>query len=424
MPQFSQQVQSVIEAHGLLSKGSHVLVGVSGGADSVALLQLLVSLAESFDLSISVAHLNHGIRPEAAEDAAFVKALCKDLGVPFYTEEVDVPAQAEATGASLEMAARDARYAFFSRTVAKCGADAVATAHTRDDQAETVLLKLCRGAGTAGLRGVARKTVMHGVRVIRPLLDVSREEVVGFLNERELAWREDATNTDTRMKRNFVRHEVLPLLESGLNPRVKEALSRTAELLGEEEALLTALAKQALKGVQDEAGELRLNPLCALEPALRRRVLQAWLIRMGVPKGDVCFDLVERLDAMSKSTDGSQLVELAPGCNVQREYDRLRVTHGATDTCAIPETTLNVPGETLLAGAGLRITATLSEGFERTPAGPLGEFPCKAWIRWDADAPPLLRVRAWYPGDRIHPVGLEGSCKLQDLFVDAKVPRS
>jgi len=424
MPQLQQQVQSSIEAHGLLSEGSHVLVGVSGGADSITLLQLLVSLAEALDLSVSAAHLNHGIRPEAAEDATFVETLCEDLGVPCYTEEVDVPAQAESTGASLEMAARDARYAFFSRTATQCGANAVATAHTRDDQAETVLMKLCRGAGTAGLRGIAWETVIHGVRVIRPLLDVSREEVVGFLNERGLAWREDATNADTQFKRNFVRHEVLPLLERGLNPRVKEALARTAELLGEEEALLTALTRQALEKVQAETGALQLGPLAAMEPALRRRILQAWLIRMGVPKAEVCFDLVERLDAMSQSTSGSRTIELAPGCRVQREYDQLRVTGGATETAVIQETALNVPGETLLPVAGLRITATLSEGFERTPAGPLGQFPCEAWIRWDADQPPALHVRAWRPGDRLHPVGLEGSCKLQDLFVDAKVPRS
>ena len=423
MPQPQQQVQSAMETRRLLAKGSHVLVGVSGGADSVALLHILAALSEPLDVSVSVAHLNHGIRPEAAEDAVFVEALCKDLGVPFYMATVDVPARAKAAGESLEMAAREARYAFFSRTATECGADTVATAHTHDDQAETVLLKLCRGAGTAGLRGIARDTIIHDVRVIRPLLDVSRDDVEAYLNDHGVSWREDATNADTRLRRNFIRHEVLPLLERGLNPRVKEALSRTAELLGDEETLLSAMTEQALEGAQSEAGELRIGELTTMEPGLRRRVLQAWLLRMGVPKGNVRFDIVERLDAISTSTSGSQTLELAPDCNVVREYGQLRVTGAESAASVIPETVLNVPGETLLTAARLRITATFSEGFERTPAGPLGVFPCEAWVRWDADTPPVLTVRAWRPGDRIRPVGLEGSSKLQDLFVDAKVPR-
>ena len=418
-----QQIQSTIEAHALLPRGSHVLVGVSGGADSVALLCALMELAEALDLRISVAHLNHGIRPEAEDDALFVKALCRELGAFYQQEEVDVPAAAKASGASLEMAAREARYAFFARVAAERGADVVATAHTRDDQAETVLLKLCRGAGTAGLRGIARQTRIENVRVIRPLLDFSREDVERFLNDRGQRWREDATNDDTQFRRNFVRHEVLPLLERGLNPRVKEALARTAELIGDEETLLATLTKQALERAHDETDALQVAALSTMEPALRRRVLQAWLIRVGIPKANVTFDVIERLDAATQFTDGSQTIDLASGQSVRREYDLLRVVDVAADITAIPETELTVPGETLIPSAGLRITASLTEGFERTPAGPLGQFPCKAWIRWDADVPPVLHVRAWRPGDRIHPVGLEGSCKLQDLFVDAKVPR-
>jgi tRNA(Ile)-lysidine synthase len=418
-----QHIQSTMETQALLPRGSHVLVGVSGGADSVALLCALMELAEPLDLRISVAHLNHGIRPEAAADAHFVKALCQDLGVFYQQDEVDVPAAAKASGASLEMAAREARYAFFARVAAERGADVVATAHTRDDQAETVLLKLCRGAGTAGLRGIARQTVIENVRIIRPLLDCSREDVERFLNDRGQRWREDATNDDTQLRRNFVRHEVLPLLERGLNPRVKEALARTAELLGDEEALLATLTEQALEKAHDETDALQLAALSSMESALRRRVLQAWLIRVGIPKTNVSFDVVERLDAVTQSSNGSQTIDLASGQRVRREYDLLRVVDVATEVAAIPETELEVPGETLIPSAGLRITATLTEGFERNPAGPLGQFPCEAWIRWDADVPPALHVRAWRPGDRIQPVGLEGSCKLQDLFVDAKVPR-
>ena len=424
MHQFCIQTLAAIEAHALLPHGSHVLVGVSGGADSVALMCALIDLSAPLGLRVSVAHLNHGIRPEAIEDAHFVKALCEELGVSCEQDVVDVPARAKASGTSLEMAARDARYAFFARAASALGADAVATAHTRDDQAETVLLRLCRGAGAAGLRGIARQTIIQNVRVIRPLLDISRDEIERFLKEGRLSWREDETNSDTRIRRNFIRHKVLPLMERDLNPRVKEALARTAEILGDEENLLATLTKQALVTLQDETGSLQIGPFAAMAPALRRRVLQAWLIRRGIPVADVSFDLVEQLDAMANATSGSQTIALAAGRNVLREYDRLRVPDVGPEATAIPETELTVPGETLIPGTGLRITATLSEGFERKPAGPLGQFPCEAWIRWNSEVPPTLQVRAWRPGDRIHPVGMAGSCKLQDLFVDAKVPRS
>jgi len=418
-----QQVQLAIEKHALLPAGATVLVGVSGGADSVALLHILAELAGQGQLSLAVAHLNHGIRTEAAEDRKFVEALCEELGVPFRSAEVDVPALSTAHGISLEMAARDARYAFFASTAAELGAAAVATAHTQDDQAETVLLKLCRGAGGSGLRGVARCTTIQGLQVIRPLLDVSRSTIEGFLRENGHTWREDATNSDTRIKRNFVRHEVIPLLEQGLNPRVKEALSRAAGIIAEDETALDQLTELALAEAQNEEGALQTNSLADLAPSVRRRALQAWLIRMGVAVADLSFETVERLSVMAKSSSGSQSLALAGGHAVTREYDLLRFVEVEDDTVSIPEVLVSVPGETVLPSVGLSITASLVTGFERKPTGPIGRIPSEAFIRWDGDAPPPLMVRSWRAGDRIQPTGSEDSRKLQDLFVDAKIPR-
>jgi tRNA(Ile)-lysidine synthase len=418
-----QQIQSAIETHALIPAGSHLLVGVSGGADSVAMLHALVALSEPLGFRISVAHLNHGIRSEAAEDCRFVKTLCQTLGVPFKEGQADVPALAAAPGVSLEMAARDARYQFFARAAEVLNADAVATAHTRDDQAETVLLKLCRGAGSSGLDGIARNTRIAGLRVIRPLLDVSRADIERFLQKRNLAWRDDATNSDTTLKRNFIRHDVLPLLEQHLNPKVKEALARTAVILTGENALLADLTAEAMDEILDPDGTLRVEALCGRPLALQRRVLRQWLIHRGTPARQMRFDLVERVLALAAATVGTGAVTLTNTREVRREYARLRVVDCATEGADIPQTTLMTPGETGIDSIGLRVVATLRTGFERIPPGPLGQHPAEACIRWDSKIPPVIEVRSWRPGDRISPLGMVGSRKLQDLFVDAKLPR-
>jgi len=322
------------------------------------------------------------------------------------------------------MAARQARYTFFALTAQTVGATAVATAHTRDDQAETVLLKLCRGAGSAGLDGIARSTVIEGLRVVRPLLDVSRKDVEHFLRERGIAWREDGTNADTTIKRNCLRHDVLPLLEQQFNPRVKEALARTATILADENQLLETLALAALDDAVADPALLRVAPLWAMPPALRRRVVQQWLIRTeGMRAADMRFELVERVVALATATCGAGAVSLGTNHEVRREYAHLRLVGTAAEDIVIPETRLAVPGETALAAAGLRVTTEPRTGFERIATGPVGRLPAEACIRWDAVVPPVLQVRSWRPGDRLEPLGMEGSCKLQDLFTDAKVPR-
>lgn len=233
-----------------LPEGS-VLAAVSGGADSVAMLRLLADIMESgqrvnrlsqakTDVQSSgtlAAHYNHCLRPEADEDEAFVRDLCENWGIPFISERGDVAAEAARRKRGVEETARDMRYAFLERVRVQTGADWIATAHTASDNVETLLLNLSRGTGLAGLCGIPQQ---RG-RIIRPLLNVSREEIISFLSERGIDFREDGSNADIRYRRNYIRHNVIPSLRE-VNPALTGALSRTAELLREDEAYLSSLA--------------------------------------------------------------------------------------------------------------------------------------------------------------------------------------
>src|SRR4051794_1428487 len=230
------RVLGAIRDHALCDPDSRVVVGLSGGADSVALLHLLRDLERRGALTVAgAAHLHHGLRGvEADEDEAFCAALCARLGVPFAAERVDVADLARRGKRSLEDAARAARYAFFARAADRLGADRIAVAHTRDDQAETVLLRLIRGAATRGLGAMRPRTE----RVIRPLLDVDRADLRAYLAGLEQPHREDASNRDVAILRNRVRHELLPLLQTRFSPAITDVLARTAALAREDEDFL------------------------------------------------------------------------------------------------------------------------------------------------------------------------------------------
>lgn len=238
------QVRAALRGHDLVRAGETVLVAVSGGADSVALLLILSALQDEMGFALAVAHYEHGIRAEASrEDAAFVQALCARLGIPCYVGHGDVPEMARAWRTSLEDAARRARYAFFDETAQKIGAHRIALAHQLEDQAETLLLHLVHGSGLQGLSGMR---LLQGNR-IRPLLGISRAALEAYLRDRGEAWREDGTNTDPAYTRNRLRHEVFPVL-CQLNPRVSEAMARTADICAEAADTLSRQAQALLVG--------------------------------------------------------------------------------------------------------------------------------------------------------------------------------
>jgi len=381
-------------------------------------------LGPDLGIRVTAAHLNHGIRAAAGDaDEAFVRRLTADMGVPLVAGRMKVPLRARNAGVSLEMAAREARYSFFARSARRAGADVVATAHTADDQAETVLLKLARGAGATGLSGIARQTWARGVRVVRPLLDVTHAEACAFLRSHGVGWREDETNLDTAFLRNRVRHEILPLMEKTLNPGLRKTLSRTADVLAGEDEWLTEIARAALADCREPGSrELSVSRLLQYRRAARRRVLLLWLSEAGVPLPRIDFELVERVDDLLKGRTG-RLVNIG-AFSVRRSYDRLAaVQAGAMKIPPEMREALPVPGEITLREAGLRIRTTLEPGIAKPVGGAPGRLPALASISKRAVGRKRIYVRFRRPGDRMRLPGMRGSRKLQDIFTDAKVPR-
>ncbi len=327
LPPLAAAVSRALRAAGRPAPGEALVVGLSGGADSVALLDALALLRGPRRLRLVAAHLDHGLRPSAAEDAAFCRALCARLGVPLREGRADVRARAAREGRGLEDAARRERYAFLRRVAREEQAGVVAVAHTRDDQAETLLLRLLRGAGAAGLAAMRPR---RG-RLLRPLLDVPRDEVIAHLRARSLEWREDPTNADPAHLRNRVRHELLPYLERRFNPAARAVIARAAALLADEAAHLReeADAVLAAASAREEGDALVLGraPLARAPLAVARAALREALRRHGGLRG-VGAVHVERLLALVRSPGPSGRTLALPGRRLARfERDLLRIAN-------------------------------------------------------------------------------------------------
>jgi len=378
----------------LLSSGEPLLAGVSGGADSVALLDVLAAGR----WRPHVCHLNHKLRgAESDADAEFVRELAVQYGLPATIEWREV--------GSNEDAARQARFDFFQSVAARTGIKKLVLAHTADDQVETFLLRLLRGSGVSGLIGIWPERRIGELVVVRPLLRVTRPEVLQYLNARGLKWREDATNTDTRFTRNRIRHELLPLLEREFNPAIRETLLRTAEILRDEDELLSQLADAA-----------RFEDLWTQPAAVQRRLLRQWLGE------DLDFDHIEAVRLLRPGTEAT----LPNGLVVCREYDTLRKVMAQPPLKG--RWLLNLNGETEIPELGISLVcrAERSEGSlpGTTELLRIAQNDNRGEEHFDADAlgnEPFLRT--WESGDRFQPLGMNESKKLQDFFVDEKVPR-
>jgi tRNA(Ile)-lysidine synthase len=368
----------------LFHPGQRIAVAVSGGADSVALLRCLLELRHQLGVVLSVVHVHHGIRgAEADADADFVAALATTYDLPFHLHHADVPAAAVALHETLEEAARNLRYAYFRQLLQAGEADAVVTAHTLDDQAETVLHKLLRGAGTEGLSGIHPVVAVHAGSILRPFLDTTRDSIEAWLQYLGQPWREDATNQDLAHTRNRIRHELLPLLRS-FNPQIATQLSRLASISGEEEAYWQAELDRLLPSLllpgrpargggrssstrpEEETISVEEARLRSLHPAVARRAIRAAARRLGARLN---FDQTEQLLAMAKP--GVRKLELPGGIVVERSLREIRISRKAREPDS-PVVTFAVPGE--VEGFGLLLRAENSEP---------GEAILRAWRAGD-----------------------------------------
>jgi len=415
------RIRQFIHQHDLVRPDTRVVAAVSGGSDSTALAYILRELAAGGELHlVGLAHFNHQLRPSAANDERCAAAAADAIGVPLFVEREDVAARARRERRSIEDAARTARHAFFERARSQFGADAIALGHTRDDQAETFLLRLIRGAGPRGLAAMyPRKD-----HVIRPFLGIRRDDLRAWLDERHLRFVEDETNADVSIPRNRVRAELLPFLVERFNPSIVDALADEADIARETWEWMTSAAN--LSNLPNPVEELDIPRLVEAPLALRRLIVWNAMQRTSAGR-PVAFGHVEaalRLMHKQGSID-------APGQRVERVGSRLvlrsrppgtqgRVT--VEDAANLFRYPLSIPGETTLPEAGWVVSAEEAAATTGATVGKRGLGPATAIVRGDLCRGPLS-VRNRRPGDRFTPVGLRGRKKLQDYFVDRKIGR-
>ena len=394
----------------LLRPGLRLAIGLSGGADSVALTRALAARAAELGLVLHVAHLHHGLRgAEANLDQQFAADLADSLGIPFHTHQVDTAAEASGHSESIEEAARRLRYAWFRQLMTSSHLDAVATAHTLDDQAETVLGKFLRGAWTEGLSGIHPVVVFPDGRILRPMLTATRTQVEAYLASLGQSWREDASNRDPAYTRNRLRHQLLPELEQW-NPRIREHLAHMAELARDEEAWWTSeiarLAPQLLLtgrpvrgGGRSSSGEAAIAidtiRLLAQPAALQRRLLRHAAATLGV---SLSFEATENLHQLATAGRAGQKLALPGPLTAERTPRELRLSPQAakpTTGSAIPEIQLPVPGAA--SAFGWRFHAH------------------------SARQGPPATIRNWLPGDRVILRYSSGPRKVKEVLERLKV---
>lgn len=382
-----------------LGASSRVLVAFSGGADSTALLVELVRLQQAGRIgAVAAAHYHHGIRgQEAEEDLSFCRELCNRLNVPFFHEHGDVPAYAKANGLSLESAARVCRYDFLRKKAGEWGADAIATGHHREDQAETVLLHLIRGSGMSGFCGMAYRNK----EVVRPLLQISRQEILYYLAALHQSYRTDSTNLEEGADRNRIRHRVLEEMKA-INPQAAGHIAHTASLLQEEDEYLESLAQAAEKRCGGSRSALAQEP-----QVLQKRVLRRFLRQHTA---DYTGEDIARLQGLLETQSGREAT-LAGGLIFRAEGDRLILVEKKESYC-LP-----------LSLDRMAVTPYGTISIEKVDKA---RIPCgkdEAYVDADKVQGQLL-VRPFRPGEGFAPFGMEGRKLFSDYFTDRKVPLS
>lgn len=454
-----RKVIGSVHAHRLVSPGDRIVVGVSGGADSVCLLHVLAMARQVLEIDLHVAHLDHQLRGvEAKADADYVSGVAQSLGIPCTVEQRDVAAYRQEAKCSVEEAARELRYSFLASVAGRVGASRIAVGHTRDDNVETILMHIVRGTGIDGLCGLAPCCPLPGVRqclpgtvvqgdlrVVRPLLEVSRREAVDYCEEHGLGPRIDSSNLSPEFLRNRLRLDLLPLLRQ-YNPSIDQALLRLAGLAGEDMSFIQQQVADLWDQVarhEENAVRLDREEAAKLPAALQRRLLRAAVVHLIGDSRDIEASHVEAARSLLDKPV-SKRVSLPRGIVCRGEYDHLVVermpesadsaepcAYGAS--CPLPqiegEAIFTLPGETVLPG--WRITASIvgepldcapaqdsmSKISHRLPERLVAEFDLKKVGR-------KVFVRQRRAGDRFRPLGMDTSKKLQDFMVDARIPRA
>lgn len=399
----------------MLSPGDRVVVAVSGGPDSVCLLHLLKRLSAEEDLQLFVAHLNHMLREEALNEEEFVRKIAETMSLPFYSERIDVRAQI-GKGESLEEGARRLRYDFFRRACAKFSASKMALGHNADDLVETVILNLIRGTGLGGMRGIPPIRYENSISIIRPLINIWREEIEEYLQEHQIPYVIDRSNFSLQFTRNKIRHQIIPLLIE-INPKAKEAIHRFTLIATETHDFIKEQATRAKEELVEHKTKyllcINLPRLSSLHPVIQKEALR--LIFWDFIE-DTSLVSSQELETLLKMGEGERLT-LPKAIQVEHKGEKLILRKKKIHPAPF-EIPLQVPGYTFVHPVGIGIQARLVEG----------NFIIKDrhCLEVTLDMEKIkgnIIARNWKKGDKMIPLGMKHPKKLQDIFVDSKVPR-
>lgn len=407
----------------MISPGDAILVGVSGGADSVALLHLLNRIKKEMGLSLYAGHINHMFRGEESEgDARLVEKLAREWGIPLVCERFNVPEYLNKNGLSAQEGAREVRYRFFKDTAARLGCSSIALGHHADDQAETVLLNLIRGSGMSGLSGIP--PVREGV-YIRPLIGARREQIETYCRFFGVPYRMDSSNLKTVYFRNRIRLELIPLLEKEYNPAVVESLNRLAGIIRDEDACLDEIARKAyeesVSSREAEKIKISLERMDGYPAAIKRRIIRIAFRELAGRGRTPAFEHVERAVELAFGPSHQAKMDLPGGVSLAKRYRFLEmITARNSFTVPFYVYDLQVPGVTHIPELGRVI---VSEVLEASRIGDPRRYSGNETVL-DMDSLKVsVRVRRRMDGDTFYPLGMSGKTKLKKFFIDLKVPR-
>ena len=429
-----QAVDQTLHAHRMLQTGDAVLVGVSGGPDSVALIHILHTLAPGYVLRLAMAHLNHGLRSaESDRDQAFVADLAKHLEMPLYVEKQDVRGYQKKHRLSVEEAARQVRYRFFHGTAARHGFHKIALGHQADDNAEQVLMAMLRGSGPLGLAGIPP---VRPDGIVRPLIDLRHDQILDYLNARDVNYMVDSSNRDLRMLRNKIRTHLIPILQTEYNPKCVDSLNRLAAILSAEEEWIEdeirSVFNEMLLSEQKDSVALNLGRLKQKPIAVQRRLIRAAVLKVKKNLRRIGFVHIDAVLELTQKDLPDGRLDLPDGIRIWRDQDTLLIakvpqkSHGPKSErikSAPPEYAYQLPkaGDILIKEAGLKIR------FSEMPVQQVSDWRQKerhiAFLDRDKVFFPLV-IRNFRPGDRFSPLGVSGRQKLKKFFSDHKIPRA
>lgn len=412
-----EKILGNLTKHHLISSGDFLIVGVSGGMDSMALLHVLISLKEAYNLKIYVAHLDHGVRGEESErDAAFVSAYCRERQLDFFQKSVNMNLYAKENGLSKEEAGRSLRYEFFEEIRTRFGADKIAVAHNMDDQAETLLFRIIRGTGVEGLSGMKYR---NG-KIIRPLLNISRREIEEYVQKFSIPYREDETNTSTEYARNRIRLELIPYIRENFNPKVSEALYRLSEN-AQESNFLTHLAgyEHYLKMVRGAENEWSLQRVLysSSHRSIRHYVLKQLLSRCSL-SNVLDHRKLTLLDRFLLSTENGKSIDIGEGWIAVAEGEEVLLKKKVMPVSYEYEIDFRENVPLIINGYRIELEKVKNTDEKNWKGGKYTKY-----FAWEKIQFPL-KIRNRRDGDRIYPYGMQGSKLLSDLFTDEKIPKS